>query len=93
MPWQWHARAGSRWHISVGNTGALASALQTASLIIPSMWPHFQAPRPSLKEAVLFLKVLLGNSLKSKCSAIWGPGQRATAEDTFGMQAYSWGRD
>lgn len=49
MPQQWHAKAGSRWHISAGSTGALASALQTAGLIIPSMWPHFQASRPSLK--------------------------------------------
>lgn len=81
MPRQRHARAGSRWYISPGSTGALASALQTAGLIIPSMWPHFQASRPSLKEAVLFLQVLLGNSLESKCSAIWGPGQGATAED------------
>lgn len=88
VPWLRHARVGSRWHISqearVGSASALAKALQPASLIIPSTQAHFQGPSPSLKEAVLFLQVLLGSSLESKCSAIWCLGQAATAEDTFG---------
>lgn len=75
--WPLHAGVGGRWHISAESTSALVRASRPASLTIPSMWLHFQGPSPSLKEAVLFLQVLLGNRLESKWSAIWGPGQGA----------------
>lgn len=75
--WPPRVGVGSRWHISTKSTSALARVSQPASLIISSMWLHFQGPSPPLKEAVLFLQVLLGNSLESKCSAMWGPGHGA----------------